>query len=671
MNKKLLLALLILTFVIYEYVMNADDEEGDEEQEETLRQKIFHFLENLGIMLGTDLFFKGLAKAIRSQMTKSAEKAAAKAAEKAAAEAAAKEGTKIIETEAERLARREAERIAQQEADRLAETEAERLARLEAERLAQMEADKLTEEEAAKLAKYEADRLAKEEAAKLAEAEAEKVAKAESERLAKEEAERLAAKEADKLAEEELQRLAVLELEQTAQAELLKLTEEQLAKKGLVKVGERVVVKAAEKTAAKMTSMLAKLAGGPWEWISFGISTTLYLALGLDSGMFDECPDDEWSFTHLPEEVLMVINAIPFFGDAWQLIGELVCFKKTCPEGQESSNSLCYQPCKESFKSDGATMCYKQYGDYWENKGFPAAPTITSITNTVLPNTGTPPTNCPPGQEFFGGLCRPTCRDGYDGVLDTCHARIITVGNSVGNVPKVRPCGPDQRDDKTVCWARSGEICGPDCSKGWDNCATTEWNALKCKRGSDKGSWGCYKDNFITGPCGNDFKKTWTCDEYGDWNCLSGCPTSCSPEYLGARTELNDRLYCDDPNQEMIGLTCYDKCPEGMEHPPGMPNQCRTKGEISYYRGVPSTPFCDYTQSEDSLGLCYNDPPPNFQKTTLGMISDICPPGTGSFGTGCTRESYNRGAGTIPFSVHMKTRNNYWGKKGDDIPAGL
>jgi hypothetical protein len=668
MNKKLLLALTIFAFVVYEYVINIDDDEEDEDDKEpSTKDKIYDFLKMMGIMLGTDLFFKGLAKGIKrgiASRTASnlAKKEAQKFAEQEAERLALLEEERLARTEAERLARAEAERLAQKEAERLAQKEAERLAQTEAEKLAMTEAERLAEIEAEKLAQKEAEKgiaeaLAKAEAQRIAQAEADKLAETEAERLATEETERIARVEAERLAKIEAQKI----LEETAQKELLKLTEEELAKKGLAKVGETVVLKTAEKEAGKLAGMMAKLAGGPFEWISFALSTALYAGLGLDSSMFTECPDDEWSFTHLPSEVLMVLNAIPFFGDAWQLIGELVCFKVgKCPEGKELSIGSCYTPCKDGFKSDTATMCYKQYEGF-ENRGFPTAPTITSITLDVRSILGHMPDSCPEGQELQGGLCRTACKNGYDPVLDRCYAHIDTVGNGVGNVLKERPCGSDEREDGTVCWKKSGEVCADDCSKGWDSCKHQSWNALKCKRGSNKGSWGCYRDNPFVGPCDGNQKQTWTCDEYGDYDCIGGCPTSCAPVYLGARTELDQRLYCDDPNQERIGSLCYDKCPPGKEKVPGFPNQCRTIGEVSYERGFGDMPTCGPGTTEFQ-GLCYYLSP-GFEIKSAGLETEPCPPGSQYFGVGCTREAYNRGVGHIAFDMHMKKRDNYYGHK--------
>ena len=604
MNKKLLLALTIFAFVVYDYVINIDDEgEDDKDKDPSTKDKIFDFLKMLGIMLGTDIFFRGLAKGIRKV---------------------------IASRTASALAKKEAEKIAQKEAEKIAEKEAEKIARreamTEAERLAEIEAEKLAEKEVAEaLAKAEADKLAK--------AEAERIAEAEAERIAREDAEKLVQKEAEKIATEEAQKV----LDSVAQKELLKLTEEELAKKGLAKIGERVVLKTAEKEAGKLAGMMARLAGGPFEWISFAISTALYAGLGLDSSMFDECPDDEWSFTHLPSEVLMVINAIPFFGDAWQLIGELVCFRVgKCPEGKQLSGAVCYDPCKNGYKDDGATMCYKQYGD-WENRGFPSAPTITSITKDVRPTFGHMPESCPPGQEFQAGLCRNACKAGYDPVLDRCWAHIDTVGNGVGNIPGQRGCYDFQ------------------VSEGWDN---SRDDGTSCWEDAHLSGGGCHHE------CSGDWRKpVW---ESGHQVCSDHCDPIVSKGCGCIKKTAFDRYKCND-NQELHGALCYDKCPAGMEHPPGMPNQCRTIGEISYERGFGDMPGCAPGQTAFE-GLCYNLTP-GFVIQSAGLESDSCPAGSFDFGVGCTRESYNRGAGTIAFDMHMKKRNNYYGLDPSKVPG--
>ena len=625
MNKKLLLALVIFLLVVYAYIED-EEEEDDKDKDPSLKDKILDFLKMLGIMLGTDLFFKGIAKGIKSAI---ASRTASNLAKKEAEKFAQSEAERLALLEEERLARAEAERLARAEAERLTQAEAERLAQKEAERLAQSEAERLAETEAERLARIEAEKVAQKEAEKaiaeaLAKAEAQKLAQEEADKLAQTEAERLAQEEATRISTAEADRLAKMEaqkiLDNTAQSELLRLSEAELAKKGLAKVGENIVLKGAEKTAGKLAGMMAKLMAGPFEWISFALSTAIYAGLGLDSSMFDECPDDEWSFTHLPSEVLMVINAIPFFGDAWQLIGELVCFRVgKCPAGKQLSGGVCYDPCKENHKDDGATMCYKQYGDAWEKRGFPSAPTLTSVTKDVRPILGHMPDSCPPGQEFQGGLCRVPCKAGYDPVLDRCWAHIDTVGNGVGHIPGKKPCSDFQREE------------------GWDNSrddGTSCWEDLRTWTTGDwkKPVWESGHQEFHSAGCGC-IKKT-AMQRYQ-------CPAGQSLQPGGA--------------------LCVEDCPAGMEHPPGLPNQCRTIGEVSYERGIGDLPKCGAGATEKD-GLCYYLTP-GFVIQSAGLESDPCPPGSFDFGAGCTRESYTRGAGHLAFDMHMKTRNNYYGHK--------
>jgi hypothetical protein len=354
--------------------------------------------------------------------------------------------------------------------------------------------------------------------------------------------------------------------------------------------------------------------------------------------MFDECPDDEWSFTHLPSEVLMVLQAIPFFGDAWQLIGELVCFKVgKCPPGKQLSGAVCYDPCKDGYKDDGATMCYKQYGDAWENRVFPSAPTITSITKDVKSILGHVPDSCPPGQEFQAGLCRTPCKNGYDPVLDRCWGHIDKMGNGVGYLPGQKGCNEFAQ------------------AEGWDNSrddGTSCWEDLHTTGGGCHGG-GCHTN----------------CDSH--WNSGDGgfCHTHCDPIYCDPiitrgcgciKKTAFDRYTCP-PGQTLHGSLCYLDCPAGQEHPPGMPNQCRTIGDISYERGIGDLPVCGAGATEKD-GLCYYLTP-GYVIQSAGLESDPCPPGSFDFGVGCTRESYNRGVGHIAFDMHMKKRDNYYGHK--------
>jgi hypothetical protein len=86
-----------------------------------------------------------------------------------------------------------------------------------------------------------------------------------------------------------------------------------------------------------------------------------------------------------------------------------VVLSKECPAGLEEIGGLCYAPCKSGYKSNGATLCYKEYPDF-ESNG--QGHTLKSITKKITTNTGTP-LECGPNQDKIGGLCYTKCRDGY------------------------------------------------------------------------------------------------------------------------------------------------------------------------------------------------------------------------------------------------------------------
>ena len=584
MNKTIVIGLAVVVFFIYQQI---DSDVPNDTQSGWLE-----FLEFVGANIAGDLFFKGLYKLTKAGIARLRAKGATTAAEKVAA----KEAEALAEKEGLTVAEKEAATIAEKEAERIAEAEAEKAA----EKAAMSAGEKSAEEAAADIARREAMTEAEIAAEKEAEKAGESSAMKEADRLAEQEAERIAEAQAEKAAEREAERVAEIAAEKA-----LEKTAENVALKEAEVVAERLAARTAT-MGAKVSGMMAQLMEGPWGWALLAIETALYAGLGLDPSMFKPCPSGELDLGALPAWAQGLISAIPILGDLFTLIGGLLCFRESCPEGMENSGGLCYSPCKENFKSDGATLCYKQYGDYWENKGFPAQATLTSITKTILTNTGVPYSECGEGLEKDGALCYEPCRPGYVGVGPVCWARIDTVGNGVGNIPDKGGCDGGQRDDGTSCWE--------------------DWKA-HCR---------------LTGL------------SLVDDSCFYGC--GC------IKKTLFDRQYCSNPNQEKIGALCYDKCPPGMSHPPGMPNQCRTDGELSYGRGAGNVMKCGKGQSEDSLGLCYNDPPSGFRKSTLGMMEDILPEGTIDFGVGGMRESYNRGAGKVGLAIYLKSRESYYGK---------
>lgn len=417
--------------------------------------------------------------------------------------------------------------------------------------------------------------------------------------------------------------------------------------------------------------MMDSLIAGPAGWAILAITLTLSTVLGLDPSMFAECKTGYADPSLMPAWLQGMIGAVPLLGDLFSLIGPLLCIREGCPEGQENRAGLCHPPCPDGFKSDGASLCYKQYGDYWENKGFPAQPTLLSVTKTVLTNTGVPYSKCESGEELdAGGLCYDKAKPGYTGVGPVVWATLY-------DTP---PSFPDL-EDCPAGWSTEWLTCRE--PLGWnDNCVWWDYGALG-------GYWtGCATGGAVTGrmdhggtcPAGKENK---------DGLCYDVCPVIHSYE---CHDEEQDEQVCDFvttyqstgipfmPDIPLLELKCQftgnkiikEVCvdsPLYTSRVPGMPYVCRTVGDISYTRGVGDIPSCADGQTEDSLGLCYNQPPAGFVKTTLGMMADICPPGSFDFGVGCTRESIFD-AGNLALDIYVKTRESYYGIT-EGLPPGF
>ena len=362
--------------------------------------------------------------------------------------------------------------------------------------------------------------------------------------------------------------------------------------------------------ASKGTAMIAKLKGTPADLLMMILSQVLIATLDLEPENFVDCETGEFDFNGWPDWAKTMISAIPFLGDVFDLIGNKLCFKAGCAAGQENFNGLCYKPCDAGYKSDAGApyMCYKQYPE-WENNGL--LHTFLNITKKMETVVGSPLSECPAGMERHGALCYPTCKAGYNGVLDRCWASIQKL-NIAGRIPDKRPCGAGEHDDGTSCHRVTGRVCGDDCSKGWDSCR---------RRG-------------LLGEC------------YG------GCRESCSPVLGGIVATAFDRYVCGADEDKIDGL-CYKKCPAGMEHVPGAPYDCRTKGDISYSRGAGEPMKCPAGKIQDG-GLCYDERPG--WKLLAGTYSQNCPAGATDIGVACERHNYNRGAGSVPLTIRMKPR---------------
>jgi hypothetical protein len=271
----------------------------------------------------------------------------------------------------------------------------------------------------------------------------------------------------------------------------------------------------------------------------------------------------------------------------------------------------------DQYKSDGATICYKQYPTF---EGNGQGHTLTSITKRIIPDPGEPLSYCDGDKQ--GALCYPRCREGFEGILTVCR--------------KTCPAGTNQtvvRCEKGSYGRGVGRI--PDkagCPGGWRDDGTSCWEDFKC--------------------------NTW-CD--GNWNWSDGgfCHTQCSGCGCIKQT-LFDRQVCN-ADEEKQGSLCYKKCAAGYygDGPVCYSNDGPFDRE-TYDRGVGEPLKCPSNMTQIGA-LCYPAIPPGYARQSLGLLSQTCPDGSRDFGVGCVREFYNRGIGMIPLDVKMKKRTSYYG----------
>ena len=397
---------------------------------------------------------------------------------------------------------------------------------------------------------------------------------------------------------------------------------------------------AAAKSAAKAgnaSKMMTKLKGTPADLIVMIIAQILMAVLDLDPSKFMDCETGEFDLGKLPDWAQAMIGAIPFLGDLFDLIGNKMCLRAGCPrDAPDESAGLCYKPCDPGFKSDGAIMCYKQYPEF-ESNGM--GHTITSITKKILMDTGKIPSRCGDGEVKSGALCYENV-EGFTNLLgvawQNCPAGFTDTGVrceklhdvGAGRIPGLNPCPPGEHDDGISCWRTTGQVCGDDCSKGWDGCR---------RRGLFGECWG-------------------------------GCRESCSPVRVISRTAF-DRGQYTAPHEDKIDGLNYNKCPEGMSHQPGMPYLCTASFTKQSRVMAPRSMKCErkakagiaagaveWEEETNIAGLCYGDIPKGYSRKVIGTLDQDCPPGSTDFGVGCTRQAYNRGAGLIPLGIRFKDR---------------
>jgi len=254
-----------------------------------------------------------------------------------------------------------------------------------------------------------------------------------------------------------------------------------------------------------------------------------------------------------------------------------MCLKKTsdCPKlgeliMEKGGGGLCYIPCDKSdsaltdphkavsskWKSDGETVCYKQYAG-WENNG--QGHTLTSITKRIVTTPmATPLTDCPSGYTKRGTVCYRNCpANGTDGSYwesdgtHGCYKRPKTwPGNTttthLQHDTKYSPAKPI--DSCPSGYTKRGAVCYQNCpANGTDG---SYWET--------DGTYGCYKrpnkwpGNTTTTHLQHDTK-------YSPAKPIDSCPT----------------------NKEKDGALCYDKCNTGYT---GIGPVCWKVGCESGYR---------------------------------------------------------------------------------------
>lgn len=335
----------------------------------------------------------------------------------------------------------------------------------------------------------------------------------------------------------------------------------------------------------------------------FGTTITRGLKQTFDMSQYTPCdPNTEWGVEQLPAPLKTFLNVsapllymIPPLA-VFSKLPDFWCFDKkvgSCPKGMEMSRGLCYIPCKDGYKSDGATLCYKQYDGWEQNDGT----TITNVGKVLHANPGKPLSTCGSDQDKDGALCYPKCAANEYGVGPVCWTS----------------CPDGYKDGGVFCSKPSsyGRGAGFPWKVG-DKVGNYDQAKARCEKDNPG---GCEKNGLIYYPlCKKSFHAVGCC--------------VCSPDCPAGTTDA--------------GATC-------------------TKN--THTRGAGSPLQCAAGQTQDSPGLCYDPCPAGTHKTTLGMCDSGCPDGAKDIGVSCMRESYDRGVGVIPWSMHPKKRLAPYGHK--------
>jgi hypothetical protein len=175
----------------------------------------------------------------------------------------------------------------------------------------------------------------------------------------------------------------------------------------------------------------------------FGETITRGLKQVFDPAQYEKCNSDEVDlYNDTPDWfrdiVLPMLRALQYFIPPLQpfikfydMAGNKMCLKKgfSCPkigplQMEKGGGALCYVPCDKTdgalsdphkdvstqWKSDGETVCYKQYPAWESHSG--QGHSLTSITKRIITSPiATPLTECPGGFTKRGAVCYRNCPD--------------------------------------------------------------------------------------------------------------------------------------------------------------------------------------------------------------------------------------------------------------------
>jgi hypothetical protein len=397
-----------------------------------------------------------------------------------------------------------------------------------------------------------------------------------------------------------------------------------------------------------------------------------------------------------------------------------LCYPK-CKSGFSGKGPVCWGSCPSNTVDVGA-LCrdtcrvghYEVAGVCWEN-----TPTNMVDVGALLREkckegynevAGVCWENTPANMVDVGALLREKCKPGFNDKGGVCWEDTPSGYTDVGTLVR-EGCKPGYKDVAGVCWATG-------CPGGWSDDGATCREPISCKDdGYYNYTWGC---GTLIAKCWNgsmgckgDCYRTWIVKPSCSGGTVKGKdtyipttrakqsyvpttrarqsyvpttrdrksyvpPTNPKPSYgRGA----GEPLKCPS-GKEQRGALCYNDCKRfnanGIEYerrndnidmcstkcPPGFTNVgiggCQRD---SYNRGIGEPMKCKPGELEKSKGLCYDACPTGYQDQSLGLCSQACPPESTDMGVGCIRNSYNRGAGTLPFRVYVKERKVPYGTK--------